>query len=79
MTDAGSRQFRSAFGWRSVDGAATEESLEVEVDVFEDGAVCGMVDDVLPVLVDGVVAGEVAFELRVESAGRAAGSLVDCA
>jgi hypothetical protein len=67
----GRHQFRSAFGWRSADGAATEVSLDV------DGVVCGMVDDVLLSLVAGVVAGVAALglgvEFMVESAGRVAG------
>jgi hypothetical protein len=59
-------------------------SLElVVVVVVVDGVVCGMVDELLLSLgeVDcGLVAGvELEFEFIVESAGRAAGSLVDCA
>jgi hypothetical protein len=74
------RQFRSAFGLRSLDGAATEVSLELVVVVVVDG----MVDEVLPLLVAGVVACELslvegAVEFIVESAGRVAGSLVVCA
>jgi hypothetical protein len=59
-------------------------SLELVVVVLVDGVVCGMVDEVLLLLVAGVVACELsllegAVEFIVESAGRVAGSLVDCA
>jgi hypothetical protein len=73
-------QLRSGLGCRLLDDGAAEVSLELVVVVVVDG----MVDEVLPLLVAGVVACELslvegAVEFIVESAGRVAGSLVVCA
>jgi hypothetical protein len=73
-------QLRSGLGCRLLADGAAEVSLELVVVVVVDG----MVDEVLPLLVAGVVACELslvegAVEFIVESAGRVAGSLVVCA
>jgi hypothetical protein len=69
-------QFRSAFGWRSADGAAAEVSLDVDGVCDVDELLLSLGAVVLGMVVDGLVAG---VAVVLESSGLVAESLVACA